>query len=194
MPPEPKPGTPTCKIVVVGPPGSGKGSYVKAVATRLGPNAAREYRLAECSVVRAEFITHEPDGEILRVVLQTLTGPHDYAAPGELLLRGANGILFLCEADPARLGPIRESLRMLTEQAAQCEIHFNRVPVAVQYHRVERQPGFDASLMDQWLGIPAGGVPRFSTTSSRPDAAGLSFDTLMQLARQARVAPATPAV
>lgn len=188
MPPEPKAGAPACKIVVAGPPGSGKGAYVRAVAARHGPNAAREYRLAECTVVRAEFLAHDPDGESERVVLQTLTGPHDYAASDELLLRGADGILFLCEADPSRLGKIRDALRALTGQAAQCAIDFSRVPVAVQYHRVERQRGFDANLMDQWLGIPPGGVPRFATASHRPDAPGLAFDTLIQLVRQARKA------
>ena len=188
MPPEPKAATPTCKIVVTGPPGSGKGAYVKAVAARHGPNAAREYRLAECNVVRAEFLTPNPDGEDLHIVLQALTGPHDFAASDELLLRGADGILFLCEADPAGLGQILDALRVLTEQAARCEVDFSRVPVAFQYHRVERQPAFDADQMDRSLGIPTDSVPRFSTTSQHPDAPGQTFDALMLRVRQARAA------
>jgi len=186
MPAEPLTAEPACKIVVVGPPGSGKGAYVKAVAARYGQTPSREYRLAECTVVRADFLVPGPDAGDLRVTMHALTGPHHYEASDELLLRDADGILFLCEPNQAHIGRIREELLCFTEQALRCGINFSRVPVAFQYQRVERIPGFDAHRADQVLGVPTDSVPRFSATSSQPDASGQTFDAIMDRVRLVR--------
>jgi hypothetical protein len=187
MPNEPATAAPTCKIVVVGPPGSGKAAYVKAVAARHGGSPAHEYRLAECTIVRAEFPVPEPDPNTHRnVVLQALTGFHDYAASEELLLTDADGILFLCDPEPSRITQIRETLRTFTERAIRCGIDFTHVPVAFQYQRTERHPEFNASMVDQWLGIPSDSVPRFATRSAHPAAPGQTFDAILDRVRLVR--------
>ncbi len=174
------------KLVIAGAPGSGKRSILEAVAARVDAPPPRSYRAGPLHVLRTLWRDPRPldDGTSLVVALLTLEGPAPYNAAEELLVRDADGIVFVIDVEPDRLQGAWESLLKLSDNTRRGGYDLRAVPLALQYHRADRHHGFEPARMDEWLGVPTGTVPRFVTSSSSPDLEGMAIDSVIAQIRR----------
>lgn len=174
------------KLVIAGAPNSGKRSILEAVAERVDAPPPRGYRAGPLNVRRTLWRDPRPlaDGSSLVVALLTLDGPAPYNAAEELLVREADGIVFVIDVEPSRLQEAWESLLRLSDNTRRGGYDLRAVPLALQYHRADRHEGFEPARMDEWLGVPTGTVPRFVTSSSSPDLDGMAVDSVVEQIRR----------
>ncbi len=174
------------KVALAGAADSGKLAMLRAIASRFGFATIREHPVGTMRVHRVEWA--EPrtltDGRFLNVALHSLTGPIDYNAGEELLLRAAAGIVFVVDADPAKFQTAWDSLLRLSDNTRRNGYDLHSVGLAIQYHRADLYPGFDPQDLDRRLGIPPGLIPRFVSSSRQPDAEGLAFDSVLAQIRE----------
>lgn len=169
------------KVALVGAADTGKLAILRAIAGRYGFATVREHSVGTMHVHRVEWT--EPstlsDGRFLNVAIHSLTGPTEYNAAEELLLRDSAGVIFVADVDPARYQDAWDSLMRLSENTRRngCDLH--SLALAIQYHRADLVAGFDPRTLDQRLGVPPGLIPRFVSTSHQPDAEGLAFDSVL---------------
>lgn len=169
------------KVALTGAADTGKLAVLHAIASRYGFATVRDHVVGSTSVHRVEWTEPDtlPDGRFLNVAIHSLTGHPSYNAAEELLVRSAAGIVFVADVDPAKFQATWDSLMRLSENTKRNGYNLRAVGVAIQYHRVDLHPGFDATEFDAKLGVPRGAIPRFISTSQQPDAEGLAFDSVM---------------
>lgn len=169
------------KVALAGAADSGKLAILRAIAGRFGYATAREHLIGTMKVHRVEWTEPSvlPDGRFLNVAIHSLTGPMEYNAAEELLLRGAAGIVFVVDVDPSKFQSTWDSLMRLSDNTRRNGYDLHSVGLAIQYHRADLYPDFDAQKLDQRLGVPPDLIPRFVSSSSQPDAQGLAFDSVL---------------
>jgi signal recognition particle receptor subunit beta len=169
------------KVALAGAADSGKLAMLRAIATRFGYATVREHLIGAMKVHRVEWTEPSvlPDGRFLNVAIHSLTGQMDYSAAEELLLRGASGIVFVVDVDPAKFQATWDSLMRLSDNTRRNGYDLHSVGLAIQYHRADLYPDFDPQKLDQRLGVPPGLIPRFVSSSRQPDAEGLAFDSVL---------------
>jgi hypothetical protein len=174
------------KVALAGAADSGKLAMLRAIAARFGYATIREHPVGATRVHRVEWTEPRtlPDGRFLNVAIHSLTGPVEYNAAEELLLRGAAGIVFVVDADPAKFQAAWDSLLRLSDNARRNGYDLHSVGLALQYHRADLHPDFDPRKLDQRLGVPPGSIPRFVSSSRQPDAEGLAFDSVLAQIRE----------
>ena len=169
------------KLAIAGAPGSGKLEILEAVSARHGAEPPRPHRCGDIVCHRAQWLDADRlgDGRRLHILVQTLQGKVPYNAAEELMLREADGVVFVIDTAPDRLKDAWEALMRASDNAQRNGYELRAVPFALQYHRADRHPGFEPSKLDAWLGIPGGEVPRFVTSSASPDLEGMAFDKVL---------------
>lgn len=169
------------KVALAGAADSGKLAMLRAIAARFGYATVREHAVGALRVHRVEWTEPAtlPDGRFLNVAIHSLTGRVDYNAAEELLLRGACGIVFMVDVDPSKFQATWDSLLRLSENAGHNGYDLHSVALAIQYHRADLYPDFDAARLDARLGVPPDRIPRYVSSSREPDAAGQAFDSVL---------------
>ncbi|MEP4078765.1 hypothetical protein [Haloferula sp.] len=169
------------KVAIAGAPGSGKLSILNSIAERFGAVPPREHRVGELRVQRAEWVDYDllGKGRAVHVSLVTLHGKVPYNAAEELLVREADGVVFVMDVAPDRLKDAWESLLRVSDNTQRSGYELRSIPLALQYHRADRHRGFEPAKLDTWLGVPTGSVPRYVTSSSSPDMEGMAFDSVL---------------
>ncbi|NNM29994.1 MAG: hypothetical protein HKO57_10750, partial [Akkermansiaceae bacterium] len=115
-----------------------------------------------------------------------------YNAASELVMARCDGIVFVADAAGERAVQAREALQAMVSNAQRHKMDLASLPVAMQYHRTDLQPGFNAEEMDAWLGIAPGTMPRFATSARNgTDPAAAVAWVLTELARRHDGAGAT---
>lgn len=171
----------TAKLVLAGAAGSGRGELLRALARRLNEVPVHEGVVGPARVLRVEAIWPEPlaDGRVLRLRVFAGTGPSPHNATDELLVRGADGVVLLFDVTPEQLRASWDAMVRLADNLRRAGTDIGRIPLAVQYHRADRHPGFSAERFDEWLGLPAGRCPRFVTDAECPDCEGGAVDAVV---------------
>lgn len=169
------------KLLVAGATGSGRGDMLRAFAERIGGVPIREGTLGGARIWRVETMWPQPleDGRLMRLRLFAPTGRSGYNAIEELLVRGLDGVVCLLDVAPENIRFGWDAVVKLSENLRRVDLELGELPLAVQYHRVERHHGFDAGRMDQRLGLPAGRVARFTSRSDRVDCEGGAIDSVI---------------
>lgn len=169
------------KVALAGAADSGKLAMLRAIAARFGFATVREHPIGAMKVHRVEWTEPQllPDGRFLNVAVHSLTGPVEYNAAEELLLRGVSGIVFVVDVDPARFQTTWDSLMRLSDNTRRNGYDLHSVALAIQYHRADLYPDFDPQKLDRRLGVPPGLIPRFVSSSRQPDGEGLAFDSVL---------------
>jgi hypothetical protein len=169
------------KVALAGAADSGKLAMLRAIAARFGFATVREHPVGAVRVHRVEWTEPQllPDGRFLNVAIHSLTGPVEYNAAEELLLRGVAGIVFVVDVDPAKFQTTWDSLMRLSDNTRRNGYDLHSVALAIQYHRADLYPDFDPQKLDRRLGVPPGMIPRFVSSSRQPDAEGLAFDSVL---------------
>ena len=169
----------TCKIVYYGPGRSGKTSnlqYVHAFVPeeRKGPMVS-----LATETDRTLFFDFLPldlgtiSGFRTRVQLYTVPGQVYYNATRKLVLRGADGVVFVADSQPEQWDENIESLRNLHENLLEEDIDLKTFPMVIQYNKRDLPGVLPIAQLDDTLNFR--GVPAFPAAAVTGDGV---FDTL----------------
>ena len=147
----------TCKIVYYGPGRSGKTSnlqYVHAFVPdeRKGPMVS-----LATETDRTLFFDFLPldlgtiSGFRTRMQLYTVPGQVYYNATRRLVLRGADGVVFVADSQPEQWDENIESLRNLHENLLEEEIDLKTFPMVLQYNKRDLPGVLQIADLDETL-------------------------------------------
>jgi mutual gliding-motility protein MglA len=174
----------TCKIVYYGPGRSGKTSnlqYIHAFVPeeRKGPMVS-----LATETDRTLFFDFLPldlgtiSGFRTRVQLYTVPGQVYYNATRKLVLRGADGVVFIADSQPEQFDENVESLRNLHENLLEENIDVRTFPLVIQYNKRDLPGVIPLAELDDVLNFR--GVPYFAAAAVAGDGV---FDTLKSVSQ-----------
>ncbi len=177
----------TCKLVYYGPGRSGKTtnlSYLHSavpgeqvgnltsLATRRDRTLFFDYMPVELGSVGAYKV---------RFQLYTVPGQPYYKAIRQLVLQGADGVVFVADSQRHRWDDNIESLQDMHANLAEHGIDARSLPVAMQYNKQDLPESLVASVSELAAALNFRNVPEFAADALR----GLGvFDTLRSLGTQ----------
>ena len=134
----------TCKIVYYGPGLGGKTTNIQHIYNRYSqtnPNARGKLISLATETERTLFFDFLPLnlGEIrgfrTRFHLYTVPGQVFYNASRKLILKGVDGVVFVCDSRASRFEANQESLANLEENLREQGYDPDRIPFVIQYNR-----------------------------------------------------------
>ncbi len=159
------------KLALMGPPGAGKQEILRQLAKQQGSGPMHHRKVGETNIYQASWEWQGiPDaGWTTMLAAYTSVGEVEFNAITEMLLDGVDGIIFVAPVDPARAEEIKQCLQTLIFNLKRYDRDIAEIPVVFHYHRAELLPGFDPVILDRFLGLQEGAVPRFVTRSEGDD-------------------------
>jgi signal recognition particle receptor subunit beta len=160
------------KIVLAGPPGSGKTELLRSIHARLDPET-RGALLApsedDGSTVFFDLTTLElgpVDGRPLRVQLLTAPGEPERSLLRRTVLRGADVVVFVADSDPDRMEANRAALAALVEDVAAADRGERAAPaILLLYNKRDLPRATSREELDRQLNAP--GRPAFEASALR---------------------------
>ncbi len=129
------------KIVYYGPAMSGKTTNLEQVFSKVDPAHRSELvslKTKEDRTLYFDFLQLEL-GKINNFTpyfhLYTVPGHTYYEASRKLVLKGADGVVFVVDSAPSRIEDNRESWESLKNHFQALEMAFDQVPVVIQYNK-----------------------------------------------------------
>jgi signal recognition particle receptor subunit beta len=122
------------KIVFVGPTGTGKSTSLQYIYKKLKPEFRSQLKKMPMQDGQMLFFDFMPPGQggaggyNVRFHIYTLAGEPSSAAAWKMLLKGTDGIIFVADAAPGRVGDNQASLALTQEYLAQCKQGLDTVP------------------------------------------------------------------
>jgi len=129
------------KIVYYGPALSGKTTNLEYIYTRVNPKRRGELislKTYEDRTLYFDFLQLElgkVGGLTPKIHLYTVPGQTYYEASRKLVLRGADGIVFVADSAPEQLSANLKSWQDMKSHLAQFNMSFNNLPVIVQFNK-----------------------------------------------------------
>jgi signal recognition particle receptor subunit beta len=160
----------SAKIVYYGPGLSGKTSSLQFIYTQLKPTHRGELVSLETEGDRTLFFdflpvqVERPGGFDLRLQLYTVPGQVFYGATRQLVLAGADGVIFVADSQREARERNSESLVDLKENLAKEGRDLRSVPFVLQYNKRDLPDVMTVSQLDQELNDV--GAPAFETNAS----------------------------
>lgn len=131
----------TCKIVYYGPARSGKTTNLQYVHARVPGDRKGEMLSLATETDRTLFFDFLPldlgtiSGFRTRLQLYTVPGQVYYNATRKLVLRGADGVVFVADSQRQKLEENVESLRNLQDNLLEEGFDVRDIPLAFQYNK-----------------------------------------------------------
>lgn len=131
----------TCKIVYYGPGRSGKTSNLQYIHAFVPPDRRGAMTSLATETDRTLFFDFLPldlgsiSGFRTRLQLYTVPGQVYYGTTRRLVLRGADGVVFVVDSQPERFDDNLESFRSLHEHLSDDGRDPRTVPLVVQYNK-----------------------------------------------------------
>jgi mutual gliding-motility protein MglA len=173
-----------CKVVYYGPGLCGKTTNLQHVFSRTRPESKGKMITLATETERTLFFDFLPidlgsiKGFKVRFHLYTVPGQVFYDASRKLVLRGADGVIFVADSQPSRMEANLESVENLASNMAANGASLDAVPYVVQYNK--RDLPEVASVEELRAAVNPTGVPDFEAAAS----AGTGvFETLKGLSR-----------
>ena len=173
-----------CKIVYYGPGLCGKTTNLQYVFAATKPESRGKIISLETETERTLFFDFLPIdlGKIgeykVRFHLYTVPGQVFYDASRRLILRGADGIVFVADSQPSRMEANIESVDNLAQNLATYNLTLAQVPYVVQYNK--RDLPEVVPLDELRAAVNPLGVPEFEAAAK---SGGGVFETLKGLAK-----------
>jgi len=145
-----------CKIVYYGPGLSGKTTNLKQIYQRVAPEVKGEMVSLATEDERTLFFDFLPidlgtvKGFKTRFHLYTVPGQTFYNASRKLILRGADGIIFVADSAPDRQEANRESWLNLIDNLREHAMRIGDVPLVIQVNKRDLP---NAVPVDRVLGL-----------------------------------------
>jgi mutual gliding-motility protein MglA len=169
----------TCKIVYYGPGRSGKTSNLQYVHSYVPEERKGPMVSLATETDRTLFFDFLPldlgmiSGFRTRMQLYTVPGQVYYNATRKLVLRGADGVVFVADSQREQTGENIDSLRNLHENLLEENIDPRDFPMVLQYNKRDLPGVLPIAQLDDLLNFR--GVPAFPAAAVGGDGV---FDTL----------------
>jgi len=130
-----------CKIVYSGPGLSGKTTNITQIYRSANPQLRGKLLTLNTEMDRTLFFDFLPlelgkiAGFKMRFHLYTVPGQVFYEASRRLILKGADGVVFVADSQMDRIDANYEAIRDLKESLASYNINFERLPYALQLNK-----------------------------------------------------------
>jgi signal recognition particle receptor subunit beta len=192
----------TCKIVYYGPGRSGKTTNLQYIHARVPDDRKGQMVSLATETDRTLFFDFLPldlgsiSGFRTKLQLYTVPGQVYYNATRKLVLRGADGIVFVADSQKEQLEENIESFRNLQENLLEQGIDIRRVPLVLQYNKRDLPGVLPTDVLEDVLNFR--GAPSYSASAVRGTGVfdtlrGISEGVLRSLSdRFGRPAAATP--
>ena len=147
----------TCKIVYYGPGRSGKTTNLQYVHTAVPDERKGEMVSLATETDRTLFFDYFPldlgtiAGFKTKMQLYTVPGQVYYNATRKLVLRGADGVVFVADSQKQQMEENIESLRNLQENLLEQNLDVRQLPLVLQYNKVDLPGVHSKEEMDQAL-------------------------------------------
>jgi mutual gliding-motility protein MglA len=175
-----------CKIVYFGPGRSGKTTNLQRICEQtVGKTGGKMISLATESdrTLFFDFLPLELGsvrGFKLRLHLYTVPGQVIYQTTRELILRGADGIVFVADSQEARMDANLESLEHLLESLKSHDYDFQSLPYTLQLNKRDLPTALPVDVLRRALARKEEPV----VEAVAADGIGV-FETLREVVRQA---------
>ncbi len=129
------------KIVYVGPKGAGKTTAIRYIYRKIKPECRSELKnsqLGDHQLVSFDFAypqTVGPGGYTIRFHLYTILIGNGAAPPWKMLLKGADGLVFMADSAPERLEDTIASSAQLYEALSHYGIGTDSIPLSIQCNK-----------------------------------------------------------
>ncbi len=174
------------KIVYYGPGLCGKTTNIKFIHTSTNPDARGKMISLETKSERTLFFDFLPlslpaiRGFQTRVHLYTVPGQLFYSASRRLIMKGADGVVFVADSQKARFDANIISMEDLKENLVSYGYDIETIPLVIQYNK--RDLDDISSVEELRAELNPMGVPDFEAAAGAPDGPGV-FDTLRAVVR-----------
>ncbi len=175
----------TAKIVYYGPGLCGKTTNLQWIHGRTAPASRGEMISLETQTDRTLFFDLLPldvgmiGGMKVRLQLYTVPGQVFYNATRRLVLKGADGIVFVADSQQAALEPNEESISNLYRNLEELGVEPHEVPIVFQYNKRDLSNILSVAELDEALNPT--GVPCFEAAAVH--GVGV-FETLKEISRR----------
>ncbi len=153
-----------CKIVYYGPALSGKTTNLKYIHKRLGPNHRGELVSVDTKGERTLFFDFLPveiplaKGFKLRFHLYTVPGQFFYQSSRKLVLRGADGIVYVADSSASRKESNIQIMKEMLDVLALYKMKpVEDVPIILQYNKRDLPDAMPVEELEKMLnpwGVP----------------------------------------
>jgi len=177
-----------CKIVYYGPGLCGKTTNLQFIHDTTKPEAKGKMISLATETERTLFFDFMPldlgtvRGYKVRFHLYTVPGQVFYDASRKLILKGADGIIFVADSQPSRLEANVESVENLAINLTAHDLSLDKIPYVVQYNK--RDLPEVSSVEELREALNPLGVPDIEAAAKSGQGV---FDTLKLLAKQVLV-------
>lgn len=174
------------KIVYYGPGLCGKTTNIKFIHAATNPDARGKLISLETKAERTLFFDFLPlslpaiRGFQTRVHLYTVPGQLFYSASRKLIMKGADGVVFVADSQTARFEANIISMDDLKENLESYGYDIEKIPFVVQYNKRDLED--IVPVEDLRRELNPWGVPDFEAAAGAPDGPGV-FDTLRAVVR-----------
>jgi hypothetical protein len=113
-----------------------------------------------------------------KILLYTVPGQVYYEASRKLVLRGADGIVFVADSQPDRMSANQESWEMMHTHLSSFETPMTWIPIVVQFNKQDLPDALSENVLKAMLHIHS--LPTYPAVAMRGDGV---FDTLKAITR-----------
>ncbi|MFT4704291.1 MAG: signal recognition particle receptor subunit beta [Bradymonadia bacterium] len=169
------------KIVYYGPGLSGKTTNIKFIFAATNPEARGKLISLETKAERTLFFDFLPlslpaiRGFKTRLHLYTVPGQLFYSASRKLIMKGADGVIFVADSQAPRFEANQISMEDLQENLDAYGFDIEKIPFVIQYNK--RDLPNVSPVEELRAALNPWGVPEFEAAAAGPDGPGV-FDTL----------------
>jgi signal recognition particle receptor subunit beta len=169
------------KIVYYGPGLGGKTTNIKFIYAATNPDARGKLISLETKQERTLFFDFLPlslpaiRGFKTRLHLYTVPGQLFYSASRKLIMKGADGVIFVADSQRERVEANLISMEDLVENLGAYGYEITKIPFVIQYNK--RDLPNVMPVEDLRAQLNSWGVPDFDSIATAPDGPGV-FDTL----------------
>jgi signal recognition particle receptor subunit beta len=175
------------KIVYYGPGLCGKTTNIKFIHSATNPDARGKLISLETKAERTLFFDFLPlslpaiRGFKTRLHLYTVPGQLFYSASRKLIMKGADGVVFVADSQSARFEANLISMEDLKENLASYGYNIETLPFVIQYNKRDLEDITPVEELREALN--PWGVPDFEASAALEDGPGV-FDTLKAVVKQ----------
>ena len=158
-----------CKIVYYGPARCGKTTNLEYIFKAYKKNVKGEMVSINTDGDRTLFFDFLPlelgklKGCDVRVQLYTVPGQVRYGSTRKLVLRGADGIIFVADSLEVRREKNMLSLKDLQTNLREYEVSIFKIPLVMQYNKMDLPTALPTPVLDRYLNTVK--VPRFEASA-----------------------------
>lgn len=174
-----------CKIVYYGPGLCGKTSNIRYIYNNTNPESKGKLVSIATEAEHTLFFDFLPiylgtlNGFKLKFHLYTVPGQIFYEASRKLILKGADGVIFVADSQVERMDANLESMNNLKRNLAEQEMDINYTPLILQYNKRDLPNMMPVEEMNKLLNFKE--IPVYEAIAIKGDGV---FESLKEITKQ----------